>query len=215
MVLWVFFFVGDAFEFFFSLDRAIFSLLSMRGKILHYSIIFLKEYCRTSEQKHMYFSWSRSCASDPGKPQTKISWLHVCSFPHSQFMEVVISPNCLQFCLLRVTSELLIMLEVLVLVWIFHVSSQKEAWCNADLMHTVTLRWTWKLVSDTIIHLCDQEEDEVPDDETLNQMIARREEEFDLFMVRMIWSYAALENFVVGMALFTCIVYVRTGEQAT
>lgn len=28
-----------------------------------------------------------------------------------------------------------------------------------------------------------QEEDEVPDDETLNQMIARREEEFDLFMV--------------------------------
>lgn len=27
-----------------------------------------------------------------------------------------------------------------------------------------------------------EEEDEVPDDETLNQMIARREEEFDLFM---------------------------------
>lgn len=29
-----------------------------------------------------------------------------------------------------------------------------------------------------------QEEDEVPDDETVNQMIARHEEEFDLFMVR-------------------------------
>lgn len=29
-----------------------------------------------------------------------------------------------------------------------------------------------------------QEEDEVPDDETLNQMIARNEEEFELFMVR-------------------------------
>lgn len=28
-----------------------------------------------------------------------------------------------------------------------------------------------------------QEEDEVPDDETLNQMIARHEEEFELFMV--------------------------------
>lgn len=28
-----------------------------------------------------------------------------------------------------------------------------------------------------------QEEDEVPDDETVNQMIARHEEEFDLFMV--------------------------------
>lgn len=31
-----------------------------------------------------------------------------------------------------------------------------------------------------------QEEDEVPDDETVNQMIARHEEEFDLFMVRML-----------------------------
>lgn len=29
-----------------------------------------------------------------------------------------------------------------------------------------------------------QEEDEVPDDETLNQMIARNEDEFELFMVR-------------------------------
>lgn len=28
-----------------------------------------------------------------------------------------------------------------------------------------------------------QEEDEVPDDETLNQMIARNEEEFELYMV--------------------------------
>lgn len=28
-----------------------------------------------------------------------------------------------------------------------------------------------------------QEEDEVPDDETVNQMIARSEEEFDQFMV--------------------------------
>lgn len=32
--------------------------------------------------------------------------------------------------------------------------------------------------------LCCQEEDEVPDDETVNQMIARSEEEFDQFMVR-------------------------------
>lgn len=31
---------------------------------------------------------------------------------------------------------------------------------------------------------CIQEEDEVPDDETVNQMIARSEEEFDQFMVR-------------------------------
>ncbi|KAB0392734.1 hypothetical protein E2I00_011948 [Balaenoptera physalus] len=30
----------------------------------------------------------------------------------------------------------------------------------------------------------DEEEDEVPDDETVNQMIARHEEEFDLFMER-------------------------------
>lgn len=30
---------------------------------------------------------------------------------------------------------------------------------------------------------CPQEEDEVPDDETVNQMIARSEEEFELFMV--------------------------------
>lgn len=30
---------------------------------------------------------------------------------------------------------------------------------------------------------CTQEEDEVPDDETVNQMIARSEEEFDQFMV--------------------------------
>lgn len=29
-----------------------------------------------------------------------------------------------------------------------------------------------------------KEEDEVPDDETLNQMIARNEDEFELFMVR-------------------------------
>lgn len=30
---------------------------------------------------------------------------------------------------------------------------------------------------------CIQEEDEVPDDETVNQMIARSEEEFEQFMV--------------------------------
>lgn len=30
---------------------------------------------------------------------------------------------------------------------------------------------------------CQQEEDEVPDDETVNQMIARSEEEFEQFMV--------------------------------
>ena len=34
------------------------------------------------------------------------------------------------------------------------------------------------------VHLLSgQEEDEVPDDETVNQMIARSEEEFELFMV--------------------------------
>ena len=37
--------------------------------------------------------------------------------------------------------------------------------------------------------LFNQEEDEVPDDETLNQMIARNEDEFELFMVRNIKSY--------------------------
>ncbi len=31
--------------------------------------------------------------------------------------------------------------------------------------------------------ICLQEEDEVPDDETVNQMIARSEEEFEQFMV--------------------------------
>lgn len=34
-----------------------------------------------------------------------------------------------------------------------------------------------------------QEEDEVPDDETVNQMIARSEEEFDHFMVCLILTY--------------------------
>lgn len=29
-----------------------------------------------------------------------------------------------------------------------------------------------------------QEEDEVPDDETLNQMIARNEDEFEMYMVK-------------------------------
>lgn len=39
-----------------------------------------------------------------------------------------------------------------------------------------------------------QEEDEVPDDETLNQMIARNEEEFELFMVRITqWSLPFLK----------------------
>lgn len=34
---------------------------------------------------------------------------------------------------------------------------------------------------------CIQEEDEVPDDETVNQMIARSEEEFELFMVSVLF----------------------------
>ncbi len=34
-----------------------------------------------------------------------------------------------------------------------------------------------------LFSLISQEEDEVPDDETVNQMIARSEEEFDQFMV--------------------------------
>ena len=43
--------------------------------------------------------------------------------------------------------------------------------------------------SDVRMHasLFNQEEDEVPDDETLNQMIARNEDEFELFMVSF-WS---------------------------
>lgn len=36
---------------------------------------------------------------------------------------------------------------------------------------------------------CIQEEDEVPDDETVNQMIARSEEEFDQFMVNFFVSF--------------------------
>lgn len=35
-----------------------------------------------------------------------------------------------------------------------------------------------------------QEEDEVPDDETVNQMIARSEEEFDHFMVCLPLTYS-------------------------
>lgn len=38
---------------------------------------------------------------------------------------------------------------------------------------------------------CIQEEDEVPDDETVNQMIARSEEEFDQFMV---YSFVSLKT---------------------
>lgn len=38
------------------------------------------------------------------------------------------------------------------------------------------------VVTDTYL-ICLQEEDEVPDDETVNQMIARSEEEFEQFMV--------------------------------
>lgn len=39
-----------------------------------------------------------------------------------------------------------------------------------------------------------QEEDEVPDDETVNQMIARSEEEFDHFMVCLILTYSEDSN---------------------
>lgn len=39
------------------------------------------------------------------------------------------------------------------------------------------------LIIDLLMFLQFQEEDEVPDDETLNQMIARNEEEFELYMV--------------------------------
>lgn len=37
-----------------------------------------------------------------------------------------------------------------------------------------------------------QDEDEVPDDETLNQMIARNEDEFDLFMVRNSFTFTEM-----------------------
>lgn len=51
------------------------------------------------------------------------------------------------------------------------------------LTHTHTHTPVSILKACSIILFLTQEEDEVPDDETLNQMIARREEEFDLFMV--------------------------------
>uniref|UniRef100_A0A8C0BZ32 SWI/SNF related, matrix associated, actin dependent regulator of chromatin, subfamily a, member 2 n=1 Tax=Buteo japonicus TaxID=224669 RepID=A0A8C0BZ32_9AVES len=57
-------------------------------------------------------------------------------------------------------------------------SHERRAFLQAILEHEEEN----ELLSNTFIHLCNQEEDEVPDDETLNQMIARREEEFDLFM---------------------------------
>ena len=41
---------------------------------------------------------------------------------------------------------------------------------------------------------CIQEEDEVPDDETVNQMIARSEEEFDQFMVRDLSIISSLKS---------------------
>lgn len=62
--------------------------------------------------------------------------------------------------------------------------SEYEAQWSSELREAVSSR-CMSVLPNNFIHLSNQEEDEVPDDETLNQMIARREEEFDLFMVRM------------------------------
>uniref|UniRef100_A0A672V8X7 SWI/SNF related BAF chromatin remodeling complex subunit ATPase 2 n=1 Tax=Strigops habroptila TaxID=2489341 RepID=A0A672V8X7_STRHB len=59
-------------------------------------------------------------------------------------------------------------------------SHERRAFLQAILEHEEENEVSFFL--NTFIHVCNQEEDEVPDDETLNQMIARREEEFDLFM---------------------------------
>ena len=47
-----------------------------------------------------------------------------------------------------------------------------------------------------------QEEDEVPDDETLNQMIARNEDEFELFMVRNYLFIICFLFFTSGKCMF-------------
>lgn len=51
-----------------------------------------------------------------------------------------------------------------------------------NLFSCLFLMVLWQITSDNK-QLILQEEDEVPDDETVNQMIARHEEEFELFMV--------------------------------
>lgn len=63
---------------------------------------------------------------------------------------------------------------------------------------------------------CIQEEDEVPDDETVNQMIARSEEEFEQFMVNRSDSTSAVSfSFflhLVSSALgLSCSAWIWTG----
>lgn len=50
----------------------------------------------------------------------------------------------------------------------------------------------------------DDDEDEVPDDETINQMIARSEEEFDLFQV-IRFIFLRIFNFTFALRLCTLI----------
>lgn len=48
-----------------------------------------------------------------------------------------------------------------------------------------------------------QEESEVPDDETVNQMIARNEEEFEIYQVRILFPYWISFEFVYINYVFT------------
>lgn len=101
-------------------------------------MVFLRECCRTVERKCIYFNWSTNCASDPGKPQPKISWLRICSFPPSQFMKVVVSPSLLSD---YVYLALLLnrwTLQVLVSFWVFHT-------CCDRRRVSATLTW-WRLL---------------------------------------------------------------------
>ena len=56
--------------------------------------------------------------------------------------------------------------------------------------HSVSLL----MVCSPMCFCCIQEEDEVPDDETVNQMIARSEEEFDQFMVSVVLWDSSPQN---------------------
>lgn len=59
------------------------------------------------------------------------------------------------------------------------------SFCFAETVKTKTVSWCFSKL---------QEEDEIPDDETLNQMIARNEDEFELFMVRKSHQVKLLNN---------------------
>lgn len=54
---------------------------------------------------------------------------------------------------------------------------------QAPATHNSKKKWAFLCAACQCVSAVIQEEDEVPDDETVNQMIARSEEEFDQFMV--------------------------------